>query len=244
MRDFKYTLATTINGQLMLTMLAEQLLKIPELQIIQVNTDGITVRLKKQYESDYYDTCKQWESLTRLQLEYAYYSKMIIRDVNNYIAIYTNGKTKCKGSFEFENLPLHKNKSLLIVRKAIYNYFLHNIPVQDTILNGDNIYDYCIGVRAKQDSHFIGISNTNTITKLPKTIRYIISNKGLTFKKVYSKGSFEFLNLHPQRGKTYYSQLLNKITNTNPKDYNINYQYYITQANNEINKFIVKPSLF
>lgn len=82
MRDFKYTLATTINGQLMLTMLAEQLLKIPELQIIQVNTDGITVRLKKQYESDYYDTCKQWESLTRLQLEYAYYSKMIIRDVN------------------------------------------------------------------------------------------------------------------------------------------------------------------
>jgi len=228
----------------MLTMLAEQLMEIPDLTLIQINTDGLTCKLRKQHESEYYNICKQWESITRLQLEYAYYSKMIIRDVNNYIAIYTNGKAKCKGSFEFENLPLHKNKSELIVRKAIYNYFLYNTPVEDTIINGDNIFDYCIGVRAKQDSSFIGITNNNTVTKLPKTIRYIISKTGMIFKKVYSKGSYEYLNAHPQKGKSYYSQLLNQVQSTNPKDYNINYQYYIVQANNEVVKFKPKHSLF
>lgn len=244
LRDFKYTLSTTINGQLMLTMLAEDLMDIPDLKLIQINTDGLTCKLKKQYETQYYDICKKWESITRLQLEYAYYSKMIIRDVNNYIAIYTNGKTKCKGSFEFENLPLHKNKSSLITRIAIYNYFLYNKPVEETIINHDNIFDFCIGVRAKQDSKFVAISNINTRYNLPKTIRYIISKKGMIYKKLYSNGGQEYLNAHPQKGRSYYSTLLNKINDKDPKKYDINYQYYITQANAEIEKFQQKPNLF
>jgi hypothetical protein len=244
LRDFKYTLSTTINGQLMLTMLAEDLMDIPDLKLIQINTDGLTCKLKKQYETQYYNICKKWESITKLQLEYAYYSKMIIRDVNNYIAIYTNGKTKCKGSFEFENLPLHKNKSSLITRIAIYNYFLYNKHVEETIINHDNIFDFCIGVRAKQDSKFVAISNINTRYNLPKTIRYIISKKGMVFKKLYSNGGQEYLNAHPQKGRSYYSTLLNKINNKDPKKYDINYQYYITQANAEIEKFQQKPNLF
>ena len=80
--DPKCTYTTTINGQLMLTMLAEKLMNIPDSTLIQINTDGLTLKLKKEYESMYYDICKEWESITKLQLEYAYYSKMMIRDVN------------------------------------------------------------------------------------------------------------------------------------------------------------------
>ncbi len=80
--DPKYTLITTINGQLMLSMLAELLvLNIPDLQVLQVNTDGLTVKIHKKFSDVYYQLCKQWEKLTKLTLEYKDYRKMIIRDV-------------------------------------------------------------------------------------------------------------------------------------------------------------------
>lgn len=41
--DPKYTMTVTVNGQLMLAMLCEQLMKIPGLSIVQSNTDGVTM---------------------------------------------------------------------------------------------------------------------------------------------------------------------------------------------------------
>ena len=196
LQDYQYTLATTVNGQLMLTMLAEKLMTlVPNLELIQINTDGLTCKFKKQYEDQYNQICKEWEEITKLQLEYAYYSKMIIRDVNNYTAIYTNGKPKCKGSFEYEDLPLHKNKSALVIRIAIFNYFVNNTPIEETIKNHKNILDFCIGVRAKQEVKFFSLNNSGDQKDLPKTIRYFISNKGLVFKKRYGGGNVEYLNL-------------------------------------------------
>lgn len=77
--DPLYTLKTTINGQLLLCMLAEELSDISE--IIQVNTDGVTIKIRKELEDNVYKICKDWEKLTNLELEYAYYDKMVIRDV-------------------------------------------------------------------------------------------------------------------------------------------------------------------
>lgn len=75
----------------MLSMLAEKLiLNIPGIVLIQINTDGLTCKLKKQYENYYYSICKEWEALTKLQLEYAYYSKMMIRDVSNWRLNFVN----------------------------------------------------------------------------------------------------------------------------------------------------------
>ena len=56
---------------------------------------------------------------------------------------YYHAPVKCKGRFEFENLPLHKNKSHLIVRKAIYHYFLNNVDPETFLKNNRNIMDYC-----------------------------------------------------------------------------------------------------
>ena len=140
-----------------------------------------------QFYADYggrgISICKEWEKTTNLVLEYAYYSKMVITDVNNYIAVYTNGKYKCKGSFEFENLPLHKNKSALIVRIALFNYFTEDIPIEDTIRNHKNIFDFCIGRRTKSDSRFFYLDKNANKYDLSKTIRYFISNKGVVIKK-------------------------------------------------------------
>ena len=98
--DPQYTMATTINGQLLLTMLSESLVdNIRNITMIQANTDGITVRIPRSEQDLYYRLCKEWELKTNLELEYVEYSKMIIRDVNNYSAVTTKGKTKYKKSW-------------------------------------------------------------------------------------------------------------------------------------------------
>lgn len=93
--DPKYTMETTINGQLLITMLVEQwILNIPEAQLLQTNTDGATLRFPKEYLPVYEEICKAWEITTKLTLEFADYQAMYIWDVNNYIGHYTSGKVK------------------------------------------------------------------------------------------------------------------------------------------------------
>jgi len=94
--DPKFTMTITINGQLMLCMLAERLAKVPTIKLIQINTDGITYKIHK----DHLDAAKaiedEWSRFTCLTLEVDYYSKLFIRDVNNYVAEYSYPKVHNK----------------------------------------------------------------------------------------------------------------------------------------------------
>jgi hypothetical protein len=86
--DPLFTMKITLNGQLQICMLAEKLMQIHQLTLIQCNTDGVTMRVPKNLKYRVSEVCAEWEKLTRLQLEEAIYSRMFIRDVNNYIAEY------------------------------------------------------------------------------------------------------------------------------------------------------------
>jgi DNA polymerase elongation subunit (family B) len=85
--DMAYTMAITINGQLLLCMLIEQMIKVPGLRMIQANTDGVTCLCPREYLDHVRSLCRWWESVTKLHLEEALYSRMFVKDVNNYIAV-------------------------------------------------------------------------------------------------------------------------------------------------------------
>ena len=79
---------TTVNGQLLLCMLSERFMEeIPDCKMIQINTDGMTVKIHKQFREQLFSICKRWENLTGLELESVMYSKMIIKDVKVCILI-------------------------------------------------------------------------------------------------------------------------------------------------------------
>lgn len=86
--DPLYTMCITVNGQLLLCMLYEQLRKIKGLELVQANTDGLTVRLQRKDIDNLRKVCSDWEDLTGLELEEVRYKMMHIRDCNNYIAVY------------------------------------------------------------------------------------------------------------------------------------------------------------
>lgn len=256
LKDRQFTLAICINGQLSLTMLFEKLLlNIPNSKLLVVNTDGFEMLIPREYEETYYNICKWWEEITQLKLEFADYKKIVARDVNNYLAIYTNGKTKCKGAFEFENIPLHKNKSHSIIPLAIYNYFVKGISIEDTIYNHRNIFDFCAGVKAKKSdkkgySHYElhYLENGKLVKKkLSKTVRYFISTEGAYLMKVYENDSIEHVEAPKVMGKrqkdwkvTYFNK---KFEVENFKDYNIDYSYYISKAREQIYEIEGKSQL-
>jgi hypothetical protein len=76
----------TLNGQLLLCMLAESLMKVPTLRLLMINTDGLEYRVSRDYAEVADVVCREWEQLTSLSLEGTQYSRMWITNVNNYIA--------------------------------------------------------------------------------------------------------------------------------------------------------------
>lgn len=246
--DPQYTMATTINGQLMLTMLAEELMEIPKSNLIQINTDGLTFRIPKTEIDNYYNICNKWMKITNLQLEYAEYSKMIISDVNNYIAVYTNGKVKTKGKYEYKDIPLHKNKSHSIIPRSVHDYWVKGIPVEKTIKDHQNIFDFCAGVKTKKSDkkgaskyEIWKVENESIIKqKLSKTVRYFISKTGGTLLKFYEDGTYAQVEAPVMKGKKLIKEW--KITYFNKafypekfEDYNVDYSYYISKSKEWIN---------
>ena len=186
--DPQFTMFITINGQLTLMMLYEMICEaIPEAIPLLQNTDGIETVIPRSKKDLYLEVCKKWEEITNLVLEHDSYKKLVLADVNNYIAVDESGKAKCKGRFEFKGLALHKNKSKLIIPKALYAYFVDGVLPEDTIKSNKNILDYCIGGKSKGNWQQIARSikeNEAHEEKLQKINRYYISNKGVKIIKV------------------------------------------------------------
>lgn len=149
--DPQYTMATTINGQLLLCMLAEQLMKIPDLKLVQINTDGLTYMCPDQYLPHVDAINDWWQRLTKLELEHVDYIKMAVRDVNSYLAVtkpYVNKdgalippKVKRIGAYAYERaaendgtreLPWHKDQSAIVVAKA----------AEAALVRGENIESF------------------------------------------------------------------------------------------------------
>jgi hypothetical protein len=232
--DPEFTMRITINGQLSLTMLYEMICEeIPNALPLMQNTDGLETMIPKHYEDKYMEICRRWEKLTNLQLEHDKYSKIILGDVNNYIAITEDAKSKCKGRFEFANLAMHKNKSFLVIPKAIHAYFVDGIKPEDFIKSNTNIFDFCGGVKIKGDWNFYEhkvVSGEYLIEKVQHTIRYFISNTG---SKVIKKNNTDNREIQIEAGK-WLQTLMIDYKDKPFSEYDINYDYYLDKINKEI----------
>jgi len=238
--DPMYTMKVTINGQLFLSMLGERFADdIQDVTILQVNTDGITIKIPRTEEAHVYEICKAWEDHTGLVLEYAEYKKMVIRDVNNYLAITTDGKAKPKGAFEIipmQNgaIAYNKNWSMRIVPKVIHAYYIDGVPVETAVRASENIYDFTIGFRARGDWKIWATGLEDHVKfhdKQQKTLRYFMSRGGVMLTKEHE---FDGRVISLEAGKT--ATIMNKYFKpVQFSDYGIDYGYYIKEINKIIN---------
>lgn len=177
--DPQYTMSITINGQLLLCMLAEQLMKLSELSMVQINTDGLTVRYPRHHQQWVHSVCQWWEQLTNLTLESAEYNRMFIRDVNNYIAEYSNGDLKRKGAYEYK-LGWHQNHSALVVPKAAEAALVHGTDIREFIRGvAHEIHDFFLRTKVPRSSSLEWGGEV-----ISNIARYYISTEGKPLEKV------------------------------------------------------------
>jgi hypothetical protein len=266
LRDSMLTMKITCNGQLLLVQLMEQLCEsIPGARPIMINTDGGEIIFPQEYEAVYDEICKEWEKMTDLVLEFEQYEKLIIFDVNNYIGIFKgyeiefdkakemfdsqfpqplikqkNGKVyhypvKLKGRFEVDK-ALHKNKSYRIKPIAIYNYFVHGVDPEKTVLRHENIFDFCAGIRAKGAWKIVQtcVEDGDLYNhKTQKTIRYYRSKKGCKLvKRIEEETGVREIKV--ESDKTL-EQVAIRIDDTKPfKEYEVKVEYYLKIIRDEI----------
>lgn len=238
--DALYTLKTTLTGQLSLCMLSEMLfVGIPELKMLQANTDGVTVIIPRKDKRKYWEICKEWERITKLGLEYIAYDKMIIRDVNNYMAISIDGEVKRKGAFRLHEEmkkydEWHKAFNQGIVPIALSKYFLEGIAVEETVKNHKNIYDFCKTFNAThgwkcESLDFDEDRNEIDSKEEQKTNRYYIAKNGRKFRKTKDE---RIIDIEADD----LVKIFNKYLELPFEDYEVDYDYYIEECNKIIDK--------
>jgi len=179
----------TINCQFFLLMLIEDLENYG-IKVISSNTDGIECIVNESKIGLYYDILGNWQNKTGFELEVGEYKSLIFRDINCYYAIsetkdrvsgIVTRKVKEKGDFETEK-TINKSTDFAIIYKALKEYFVNEIPIEETILSSEDILDFCasqkVGGEMKAELHIFDKYGKSSIESLQKTNRYFISEEG------------------------------------------------------------------
>lgn len=265
--DTLVTMKTTINGQLLLSMLAESLSGIPDSKLIMMNTDGLEIRIPRKSEQEFTKRCKEWEESTDLELEFDEYDKIILSDVNNYIGIFSKKKakseeewnnlkvsepyyvyeregdnfyyspSKLKGRFELK-LDWHKNPSGIIITQAVFNQLIRNIPVEETVNTGDNLFDFCYGVKKKYDFELVlhkVVQREHIRQKLQKVARFYMSHDGGKLVKEFNDGRIVSVSASTPVTPA------NRIDDHRVPS-NLDRQFYIDEALKEIHNVVAQQS--
>lgn len=129
--------AICVNGQLFLVDLIEKLE--PHIEsFTQSNTDGVLFKIKSLDDFEKIDDIVyEWEQRTGMRMGFDIYTKVYQKDVNNYLLVSADGKTKTKGSYTKDLSPI--DNDLPIINKAMVAYMKDKIPVETTINSCDEL---------------------------------------------------------------------------------------------------------
>lgn len=187
----------------------------------------IEVLVEHERMEEYYAIVKKVQAQFDIDFEHENYKEIYYWSVNDYIAVINDGYSKLKGLIV--NKPeLGKSVGNLIIPKALKLYFEEGIPVEETIKSETNIYLFCAS--PKVDRTYTVIWNNEPQQRLN---RFFVSRTG---SYLYKRKHGEKLH-HMLKGHTV--QIINYCDNNDVKQYNVNYQYYISKCNELID--LVKP---
>ncbi len=147
------TRSLRISGQLFLTMLTMQLLNACKtIKLLNLNTDGLMYSVDKSELHIVDEIASAWEKRTGFELETDDIQKVWIKDVNSLLLIKTDGKVKTVGGYLNYGVSVKGawsiNNNAIIVKKAMIDYFVKGIPVETTIEESTDIFDFQIIAKA------------------------------------------------------------------------------------------------
>ena len=185
--DVPNMVQVTLTGQLSLLMAIEWL-EYNQFPVISANTDGIVVACPRHRYDDMVKLFQLWEQHTGLETEETEYAALYSRDVNNYIAVKLDGKTKTKGVYcergSAHNSVLSKNPEVLICSDAAQAFVSKGTPVAETIYACKDIRRF-VSVRVVSGGG-VKVWDADHTEYLGKTVRWYYA-KDVTGEIVYAK---------------------------------------------------------
>ena len=147
------TRSLRISGQLFLTVLTMRLLNACKtIKLLNLNTDGLMYSIDKSELALVDEIAHAWEAETKFELEVDDVQKVWIKDVNNLLMIKTDGEVKTVGGYLNYGVSVKGawaiNNNMVIVKKALIEYFVHGTPVEETINGSTDIFDFQLIAKA------------------------------------------------------------------------------------------------
>lgn len=239
---------TCIFGQMFILDLIDKLE--PYCRLLQTNTDGIFVLCEnEEMKNKVIEITNQVGERLKMEFEIDEYTKLIQKDVNNYIAVKKNGELECKGAMVKFNKPI--DNDLPILNDAVRNYLAYDIPVEQTI-NECNEYikfQKVIKLSAKYKEIWYGNGVSGKDNKITSINGELLKGKvhRVFASKRQSDGSIYKLKI--EKGVKSYEQFANTpthlfIDNEDVHDKSIpeylDKEYYINEAKKRIDMFLTK----
>ena len=220
--DPAYTMAITINGQIQLAWLAEMVSRRDDFELIQINTDGLTVRIPRAARDDLDGMCRTWMEHTGLELEDVEYQSMHVRDVNNYIAIDTGGKVKRKNAYLTEP-DWHQDHSSLVVPKAVDAFVRNGTRPEDYIFAHPDPFDFMRHVKVPRNMRLMWGDE-----QIQNVSRYHIALSGRPLTKIMPPLKGQTAERHIAIDKGWNTTVCNTASDFDWK--NLNRRWYVIEA--------------
>ena len=211
-------------------------------KLIQSNTDGIALELLTPDAEDTIDeVCKNWEKDWRFSLEKTVADNLYEKDVNNYVFKDSSGKVKVKGAYVTKYDDGNEQDTLSILAKAVVEYFLNGVDIRTTICNPENsATDYQMIKKLgnmydtptwKKDS------GDEIVQKVNRIFPSVDKTLGGLFKHKRDKeiGSLDKVEGTPEHVLIINTDIRGKKIGELD---NIDYEWYIAEAQKRINDFL------
>ena len=221
--------AVTINGQLMTMTLVENL-ELSGIHVVSANTDGIVVKLPIDKREIYEQIVEEWNEENRMSADDEEYDIVVSRDVNNYFDIQKDGTIEYKGALDPKQYlkELKKGFDMPVVAIAVFNYFVHNKPVMDTLREHKDILDFCktqnVGRQFEVIYHEVVNGEVKKIYS-QRHIRFYVSTHGVIIQKEHkdTKKCSVLAGGLPSR-------ILNTLDDKPIEERDIDYKYYYEEC--------------
>lgn len=192
-------------GQIFLASLACKMVKgIPNLQVIQTNTDGILVYFPRKYKYLVDEMGQEWSNVSGINMEDDVVEKIWQRDVNNYLLVKEGGKIKRKGLWLMETWTkpgyfLISPLTAYVSQKAAIKYLVDGVDPVETIILDDDLLDFCM--TCKKGPTYRGVvqkfsdGHEETLFKCNRIIATTDTKKGMLYKIKMYKGNIQYTKM-------------------------------------------------
>lgn len=231
-----------VSGQLYLLELAEHLYQeIEGLRIVQLNTDGIMVECDKSSYPKLSEICQEWQERTKFTLEEDTINKISQKDVNNYIEVQKDGSAKAKGGYLVKGIApagaFNINNSSVIVATALKEYLVNGTPVEQTINECNDIFQFQIiakaGAKYREAYHMVN-GEKQAVQKVNRVYATADTRYGKLFKVKAENDSEAKIEMLPEHC------IIDNDNHLTIED--VDKSFYIEVAKKRINDFMgIKP---